>query len=160
MRYLEKPLVIGSISAVVAFLLDQVTKALMIANAYVIGGGYPVFPGFNLVLWQNDGASFGLLGGVPPWSLVALALVVCAWILILMLRTQDRIEALAYGSIIGGAFGNILDRVRFGAVTDFLDFYVGAIHWPAFNFADAFLISGVALIVLWSAIRNRRKAVK
>ena len=61
----------------------------------------------------------------------------------MMLRTRNRIEAIAYGSILGGALGNVVDRVRFRAVTDFFDFYLGSAHWPAFNMADVFVVGGV-----------------
>lgn len=137
-----------------AIVTDQATKARVVANADVLSAGFAVFPGFNLVFGRNDGVSFGLLGGVPWWSLVVLALVICAWMLGLMMRTQSRIEALAYGLVIGGALGNVVDRVRYGAVTDFLDLYVGSMHWPTFNLADALLVSGFA--ILWMAGRLRR----
>ena len=99
--------------------------------------------------------TFGLLGGAPWWSLVVLALAVCAWLVILMLRTRDGIEAVAYGAIIGGALGNVLDRLRFRAVTDFLDFYAGAAHWPAFNMADVFVVGGVGLLLVAPMITRR-----
>ena len=86
-------------------------------------------PGFNLTFHRNDGVTFGLLGGAPWWSLVVLALAVCAWLAVMMLRTRNRIEVIAFGSILGGALGNVVDRLRYRAVTDFLDFYVGTAHW-------------------------------
>ena len=142
MRPRKKPLIIGLIAMIFAIVIDQATKARVVANADVLSAGFAVFPGFNLVFGRNDGMSFGLLGGVPWWSLVVLALVICVWMIGLMLRTQYRIEALAYGLVIGGALGNVVDRVRYGAVTDFLDLYVGSRHWPAFNLADALIVSG------------------
>ena len=151
----ERPSVIGILAAVAAFAIDQVTKAIVVMNASVLSVGVPVFPGFNLTFHRNDGVTFGLLGGAPWWSLVVLALAVCAWLVIMMLRTRDGIEALAYGAIIGGAFGNVLDRLRFRAVTDFLDFYAGAAHWPAFNMADVFVVGGVGLLLIAPMITRR-----
>lgn len=139
---------IGVLAAFVALFIDQVTKALIVANATTLGAGVAVFPGFNLTLYRNNGVTFGLLGDAPWWGLTALALAVCAWLAVMMLRTQNRIEAFAYGSVIGGALGNIVDRFRFRAVTDFLDFYVGSAHWPAFNMADVFVVGGVGLLLI------------
>ncbi len=153
MRPRKKPLIIGLIAMIFAIVIDQATKARVVANADTLSAGFAVFPGFNLVFGRNDGMSFGLLGGVPWWSLVVLALVICVWMIGLMLRTQYRIEALAYGLVIGGALGNVVDRVRYGAVTDFLDLYVGSRHWPAFNLADALIVSGFA--ILWLASYRR-----
>ncbi len=64
----------------------------------------------------------------------------------MLVRATNRIKAVAYGAIVGGALGSVVDRLRFGALTDFLDFYVGSLHWPAFNLADVFVVGGVALL--------------
>lgn len=138
----------GFIAAGTAFLVDQVTKAIVVANAADLSAGIPVFPGFNLIYLRNDGVTFGLLGGAPWWSLTALALVICGWLTVMWVRTANPVEAIAYGAIIGGALGNVLDRIRFRSVTDFLDFYVGSTHWPAFNMADVFVVSGVGLLLI------------
>lgn len=139
---------LGLIAAVIAFSVDQITKAIVVANAPLFSTGVPVMPGFNLVYLRNDGVTFGLLGGAPWWTLVALALAICIWMAVMLARTACRIEAIAYGAIIGGALGNVLDRVRYRAVTDFLDFYIGSAHWPAFNMADVFVVGGVGLLFL------------
>ncbi|WP_420402389.1 signal peptidase II [Nisaea sp.] len=139
---------IGMLAAIAALAVDQVTKAIVVANASALSAGVPLFSGFNLTFHRNDGVAFGLLGGAPWWSLVALALAVCAWLVVIMLRTRDGTEAFAYGAIIGGALGNVLDRLRFRGVTDFLDFYFGSVHWPAFNMADVFVVGGVGLLLV------------
>ena len=144
--------------AVATLATDQTTKALASANGEALAGGLGVFPGFNLVFFRNDGVTFGLLGGAPWWSLVAVALAVCVWLAVLMVRTPSRVEALAYGTIIGGAAGNIVDRLRHRAVTDFLDVYIGAAHWPAFNLADVFVVSGVALLFAAPWLSGRAQA--
>lgn len=139
---------IGAFTAIAAFGIDQATKALVIANAATLNTGITVFPGFNLIHVRNYGVTFGLLNGVPWWSLAVLALAVCIWLTVLLVRSNSLIESLAYGAIIGGALGNVLDRVRYRSVTDFLDFYVGSLHWPTFNMADVFVVCGVGALLI------------
>ncbi|MEL6596660.1 MAG: signal peptidase II [Pseudomonadota bacterium] len=148
---------IGVLAALIAFVVDQVAKAIVVSNASVLNAGVSVVPGFDLTFHRNDGVTFGLLGGAPWWCLVVLALAICAWLAAMMLRTRNRIEAIAYGSIIGGALGNVVDRLRFRAVTDFLDFYVGFMHWPAFNIADVFVVSGVGMLLIAPRVQNRSR---
>ena len=138
----------GISALLAALLLDQLSKAVVTANAEGLAGGLPVFPGFNLVFHRNDGITFGLFGQVPWWALAGVALTVTAWLFLMMWRTTRASEATAYGLIAGGALGNVIDRIRFGAVTDFLDFHVGTYHWPAFNLADVAVITGAAVLVL------------
>lgn len=145
-------------AAAVAFGTDQITKAIVVARAELLSAGVPVFPGFNLIFHRNDGVTFGLLGGAPWWGLVILALGICAWLAVMTLRSSNPIEVLAYGAIIGGALGNVVDRVRFRAVTDFLDFYIGATHWPAFNMADVFVVCGVGLLLVAPMIQKSHRA--
>ena len=139
---------IGAFTAITAFGIDQATKALVIANAATLNTGITVFPGFNLIHVRNYGVTFGLLNGVPWWSLAVLALAVCILLTVLLVRSNSLIESLAYGAIIGGALGNVLDRVRYRSVTDFLDFYVGSLHWPTFNMADVFVVCGVGALLI------------
>jgi signal peptidase II len=145
---MKPSLFIGLFAALIAFTVDQGTKAIIVANATVLSSGVPVVPGFNLIYLRNDGVTFGLLGGAPWWSLTVLALAICVWLAVMLARTACRVEALAYGAIIGGALGNVLGRMRHRAVTDFLDFYVGSAHWPAFNMADVFVVGGVGLLLI------------
>ena len=128
---------------------------IVVANAAVLSSGMPVLPGFNLIYLRNDGVTFGLLGGAPWWSLVVLALTICIWLSVMLVLTTSRVEALAYGAIIGGALGNVADRLRYRAVTDFLDLYIGSAHWPAFNMADVFVVGGVGLLLIapWVGVR-------
>ncbi len=120
-----------------------------------------VTPFFNLVLTYNRGMSFGLFntagsgGGVNAlvFSLVAAAIVAgLAWWLS---RVRSPFLAVAIGLIIGGAVGNVADRVRLGAVVDFLDFHVGSWHWPAFNLADSAICIGVAAMLLDGLLLHR-----
>ena len=107
----------------------------------------------NLVLAYNTGAAFSLLstaGGWQRWLFIGLALAICAFIFHWLrdLPRQARLLPLALSLIIGGAVGNVIDRVRIGAVVDFIDFHVGDWHWPAFNVADSAICIGAALLVL------------
>lgn len=156
MAHRKKILLVGALAALTAVAVDQVTKAIIVDNAAALRGGMPMFPGFNLVFGRNDGVTFGLFGAAPWWGLVLLALAICVWLAIMLVRTESRLEAVAFGSILGGALGNIVDRFRYGAVTDFLDFYIGAAHWPAFNLADAFIVCGVVLMLVAPWINARR----
>ena len=145
--------VLGGLCAIAAFGLDQGTKALAL-NTPALAGGVEILPFLNLVRVLNEGVSFGMLGGfVPWWGLIALAGVIVAWLLIWLWRAPDRLTAAALGLIIGGALGNILDRVRYQAVPDFLDFHYGSYHWPSFNLADVTIFCGAALL-FWESFRS------
>lgn len=137
---------------------DQVSKAAALASLDA-GGGVAVTSFFNLVLVWNRGVSFGMLGGADqPWALVALALVI-AGVLVYWLRREARmISRLALWLVLAGALGNVIDRLRFGAVIDFLDFHVGGYHWPAFNVADSAICIGAGLLVLDSFVLSRAGA--
>jgi signal peptidase II len=155
LRHFRRTTGVGLFAATVALAIDQLSKVLVVLSADKLSAGVPVFPGFNLVFLRNDGVSFGMFGGSAPWLLVALALLICCWLMAVMLRTRNRIEAAGCGLVIGGALGNVVDRLRRGAVTDFLDFYVGAWHWPAFNLADTFIFCGVAALLIVGPLEAR-----
>lgn len=151
---------LGIAAALVALLFDQVTKSLALANATTLYEGIDVFPGFNLVLHHNPGVSFGMFGAVPWWVLTLVTLAICGVIVFLLWKSESRLEAFGYGLIIGGAIGNIVDRIRIGAVTDFLDFYYGDLHWPAFNLADTAIFCGAAAMIFSSFFETRDRAGK
>jgi len=144
----------AGLTAVVILVLDLLTKHLALER---LPPGRPVhvIDGFfSLTLVMNPGLAFGMLAGTPAgWRwLVALlsigALTVLAFVGLRMLPTGGRFTQLALGLIFGGAVGNLIDRARFGAVVDFLDFYWRGYHWPAFNVADASISVGVVLLAL------------
>jgi signal peptidase II len=144
----------AGLTAVVVLVLDLVTKHLVLER---LAPGRPVrvIDGiFSLTLVMNPGLAFGMLSETPTgWRwLVALlsigALVVLAVVGLRMLPTGGRLTPFALGLIFGGAVGNLIDRARFGAVVDFLDFYWRGYHWPAFNVADASISVGVVLLAL------------
>ena len=104
---------------------------------------------FNLVLVGNTGVSFGLFRGAGArWFLVAVSLAVVVALLVWLWRARAMLIQLGVGLVIGGALGNVIDRVRLGAVVDFLDFYAFQVHWPAFNLADSAIVAGVIVLVL------------
>lgn len=135
--------------AVIVF--DQATKALIVAS-FALHDGLFVTRFFNLVHVLNPGASFSFLadaGGWQRWLFVALALGISAW-LVVMLRqhSTERLLPLSFAMILGGAIGNVIDRIRLGAVIDFLQFHWNDWYFPAFNVADSAITVGVALM-LW-----------
>ena len=139
---------LGICAAVIAFAADQASKAFVLVNAETLAAGVNVAPSFNLVFHRHTGVTFGLLQGTPWWALAIVATAVVLFLAISLVRATAISEAVAYGVVIGGALGNILDRIRFGGVTDFLDFYIGTTHWPAFNLADVFVVCGVGLLLI------------
>ncbi len=132
--------------------LDQVTKAVVLARL-LPGVPVPVVDGLlSLTLVMNTGLAFGLLAGLPAgwrWVVVVLsacALLVLARVAVRMLAEGGWVDRAAIGLIFGGALGNLVDRARFGAVVDFVDVYYGAWHWWAFNVADSAISVGVVLL--------------
>lgn len=141
----------GAGTAALAFALDQATKWWVLAHLMDPPRVIPVTPFFNLVLAWNRGVSFGLLSAdhpATPWLLSSLALAVVVGLVVWTTRDRRPGMAASVGFIAGGALGNVVDRLRHGAVTDFLDFHVAGYHWPAFNLADTAIFVGVALLLL------------
>ena len=141
--------------AAVVLILDQISKAWILENFRHLER-LSVTSFFNLVLVFNPGASFSFLadaGGWQKWFFVGLALMISLWLLSLLRKhAQERLLPTALSLILGGALGNVIDRLRFGAVVDFLDFHLAGYHWPAFNVADSAITVGVALM-LWHQFR-------
>ena len=141
--------------AMVVLLLDQASKA-WILGSFRLMEHHTVTPFFNLVLVFNAGASFSFLadaGGWQKWFFVVLALGISLWLLgMLRQHARERLLPAALSLILGGAIGNVVDRLRFDAVVDFLDFHLAGYHWPAFNVADSAITVGVALM-LWHQFR-------
>lgn len=135
------------------FVLDQATKRLADAVFSESMRAIAVAPFFNLVLSHNRGISFGLLRSehaYAPYVLVFVALTIVVGLAVWLWRSNRTIERLGLSAILGGAISNVVDRLEDGAVTDFLDFYVGAYHWPAFNLADTAIFCGVVALLFES----------
>lgn len=139
---------IGLACIAAAFVTDQASKAIVIAFDAELRDGIALLPVFNLVLIHNRGASFGLFSGLPWWALVVVGLAVTAFLAAWLWRAHSRVLGAGLGLAIGGALGNVLDRAWRGAVPDFLDFHIGAYHWPAFNLADVAIVSGLGLLIV------------
>ena len=139
---------IGSACAIAAYIVDQASKAAAIGFFSGSHESVEVLPIFDVVLIRNRGVSFGLFTGLPWWGLAFLGLAAVTLLSVWLWRTRTKLGGAAIGLIIGGALGNIADRIRWGAVTDFLDFHVGQYHWPAFNLADVAIVGGVVLLLL------------
>ena len=140
--------------------LDQLTKVLV--RAYIeFGSLHPVIPGFmNLTYLRNTGAAWGMLGKQNV-SLTILSLVMLV-VMVLFRRSflSDTLShRIALGLLCGGIIGNLIDRIKYGAVTDFLDFYVFGWHWPSFNVADSAICIGVGIYVVTTILEGRAEAI-
>jgi len=139
--------------ALAVVVLDQWTKWLVEVHL-PRGVAEPIIPGFlNLVHVRNTGVAFGLFaseGGSTRWGLTLLGLAAVAAVVLYFRFTsaRDRLLLTALALVAGGAVGNMLDRVMAGSVTDFIDVFVGAHHWPSFNVADSAISIGITLMVL------------
>ncbi len=148
---------LGLTIAIVVIVLDQILKALMLDVLPEPGVSITVTGFFNLVHVFNPGVSLVLLPDIGPLILSGFALVVSAILAVWLSRAETRLLAIALGLTIGGAIGNVIDRIRFHAVFDFLDFHVFGWHWPAFNLADAAISVGVAGLLLTSLLNAPRE---
>ena len=131
--------------------LDQITK-FWISSHFFHGESLHVMAFFNLVLAHNAGAAFSFLidaGGWQRWMFSAIAIVAAVWIVrLLRQHASQTLFCFALALVLGGALGNLIDRVAYGYVVDFLDFYWGNYHFPAFNVADSAISVGAALLLL------------
>jgi signal peptidase II len=147
--------------ALALFVLDQVSKHI-VAGAVGYGKAVVVTAFFNLVHVRNYGAVFGILNDpalgvqVALFGVLTAAALLAVFYLVRSAAENDTMFFFALGLITGGALGNLADRLRLGAVTDFLDFHFGALHWPAFNAADTGICIGAGLAAL-SMLRGPRK---
>ena len=146
----------GLAIAGLVIVVDQVSK-IIVLSALGPFQGVSVTPFFNLVVVLNTGISFGLFaseGELARYLLVALALIVSIILMRWLASSTNRFVCAALGMIIGGAFGNVIDRLVHKAVVDFLDFHLYGWHWPAFNVADSAITIGVTLFVLASLLER------
>ena len=137
--------------ALLVGVLDQASKWWVVTSVMVPVREVEVTSFFNIVMVWNRGITFGLFGDSPGamrWVLTGVSLIIVVVMAVWMWRAQRAWVALALGAVIGGALGNIVDRLHYGAVADFLDFHVGGWHWPAFNLADSAIVLGVAVLLV------------
>jgi signal peptidase II len=154
---------LGLATATIVAILDQLSKAAVLAH--FAGRAFDadrITRFFNVVLTLNRGMSFGLFNAGPGdgGALNALffslaAAIIVAGLLYWLRRVSSPLLGIAIGLIVGGASGNVIDRIRHGAVVDFLDFHIGYWHWPAFNLADSAICLGVVLMLFDGLLRRR-----
>lgn len=148
--------------AVAVILLDQASKVL--ALQYLHDGPIALTPFFNLALAFNTGAAFSFLADAGGWQnyffiTIAFGVSIAIVVMIYRLRAEEIQVAAGLALVLGGALGNVIDRIRFGHVVDFLDVYYHSWHWPTFNVADSAITMGAVLLVLDAfGIRWRRRS--
>jgi signal peptidase II len=147
---------------VTMLIIDQASKQWIVSR-YALFEGVELTSFFNIVRVHNPGAAFSFLANAGGWQqyfFTLLAFAVSAYLLFLMWKSpNDRRLCLALGLIVSGAIGNVIDRLRFGYVIDFLDIHAAAMHWPAFNVADSCICVGAALLI-WDEFCKMQAAKK
>ena len=149
--------------AILVFTADQLSKYYLMHFIIEKGGQYEISQYFNLVAAFNKGVSFSMFDGGGMWGRVILtvfALGVIIFLLHWMVTEKSKFIKIALGMIIGGAMGNVFDRILMGSVFDFLDFHAGAYHWPAFNVADSFICIGAVLIIIKTLFNKKKNLLK
>lgn len=155
----------GLIFAALLLIADQVSKYWILEVVMLPERrNIPIFEigpvGLDLTMVWNRGVTFGLFSGDGAWNhliLAAIALVVAGFLLRWLARSETRMVTYALGAVIGGAIGNVIDRMRFGAVVDFVDVHAWGWHWYVFNVADAAIVCGVLALVADALIRPESK---
>jgi len=162
----QKPtrLLLLTLVAGTVVILDQVTKSI-IQRTMQLHESIPVIDAFfNLTYIRNTGAAFGLFAGsanglrIAFFGTVSVVAIVFLWTLYVKIPREAALGRLAISLVMGGAIGNLVDRIRFGEVVDFLDFFIGSYHWPAFNVADSCISVGVTLLIWHFILADRRLA--
>lgn len=151
---------LGLSIALAAVLLDQLSKYYMLNEILGQSAVIVISPVFNLVRAWNTGVSFSMFNNYGSLGVILLsgvAIVIVGFLFYWLKNETSRLAQVALGMIIGGAVGNVIDRVRLGAVFDFLDFHIGESHWPAFNLADSFICIGAAILILQSVCHYLKK---
>lgn len=147
--------------SLLAILLDQVSK-LAVHHSMQLYESIPIVPFFNLTYVHNTGAAFSFLseaGGWQRWFFAVLALIISCVLAVWLarLKSHETLLAAALSLVLGGAIGNLVDRLWYGYVIDFLDVYVNNWHWPAFNIADSAITLGVGLMLYESIVASEKQ---
>ncbi len=143
----------GIVFAVVSS--HQLARLIIFPAVAAHGMFLEVTPFFNLVEVWNHGISFGMAKGLPygQWVLSVISLIITAVMLYFLQKAEDKFSIAAFSLVVAGALGNVLDRIIFGAVADYLDFHAFGYHWPAFNFTDVAIVSGVSLLLFANLVQ-------
>lgn len=149
---------LGALAAILVFMADQASKWWILNGLHLPDiGRVDLLPVLSLTMVWNRGVTFGLLNGLGPtggWILAGVAVLVVGALGVWIWRAESRLVAVAVGAIAGGAVGNVLDRLRYGAVVDFIHLHIGAWSWYVFNVADSAIVCGVAALVIESLWRR------
>ena len=139
-----------------SLIADQLLKSWAHALVETHGIIQP-FAGLNIIATSNTGVAFSIAQGAAAWILISIGLALSSLLLVWLGRTRRAVHAVGLGLAIGGALSNVLDRLRLGAVRDFIDVYWRDWHWPAFNLADAAIVTGLAMVILFNEEPGRRE---
>ena len=152
---------LGFVAMISAFLADQLSKFFvdtqLVTSHHIVFNDY-----FNLIKVWNTGVSFSMFNDYGVIGTVVLSLIsltISAFLINWMRHETNRLKIISLGIIVGGALGNVFDRVRFGAVLDFLDFHYETYHWPAFNLADTFICVGAFILIVWEIFYGHKKGL-
>ena len=143
----------------IVFVLDRISKILVIDLIQSKGGEIFIYDFLNFTLNWNTGIAFGLLSfnaSLIYHLISALILLIIIYLIYLMVKS-DKFEKIIFSLIIGGALGNLYDRLNYYAVPDFIDFHLGSFHWFTFNFADIFISVGIIMIILKQLLQSEQK---
>lgn len=154
---------LGFAIALVVVLFDQLSKYYMLNEVLGEQAVIEVTPFFNWVRAWNTGVSFSMFndyGSAGAIMLSVVAGVIVIALIVWLKNERDRLAQAALGMVIGGAIGNVIDRVRLGAVFDFLDFHIADSHWPAFNLADSFICAGAVILIIQSIFIKKEEEEK
>ena len=149
---------LGLLIALVAAVFDQASKWFVLAIIMQPPQIIPITSFFNILLTWNRGISFGLFNTanqLGTWIFSGIALSIVAFLIVWLRREPPKSTSIAIGSIIGGAIGNVIDRIRFGAVADFIDIHFAGFHWPAFTLSDSLIPIGAVYLIVESLFHDR-----
>jgi signal peptidase II len=152
---------LGAFTALGVFVADQLSKLwILFVVRLEDTGPWQLLPFLEFVMVWNRGISYGLFqqsSDLGRWALVALSIAASVWLGFWLRRSARKMEALALGLIIGGALGNVVDRVAYGAVADFVHLHWGELSWYVFNIADAAIVVGVIVLLYDAVVEGRSK---
>ena len=147
----QLPALLISLGVIVA---DFLTKKAIVAKL-ALYDAVDVLPFLRIVYYENKGAAFGMFAELGNTKFMIIAAIAICFIFVYLMQIKNKLEYYALALILGGAVGNLIDRIRLGKVVDFIDVYIGKWHWPAFNVADSALTVGIC-IFLYANIREMR----
>ena len=153
-------MILGLSLALLIIILDQLSKYYILEYVVNEYGVIPCTSFFNIVRAWNTGVSFSMfndMGNMGIWVLSLSSIIIVCFLIYWLYKENNKLIQISLGFIIGGALGNVIDRIRLGAVFDFLDFYVGDKHWPAFNVADSFICIGATIIIIHGLFVAQKK---